>query len=206
VTVVLATRNPGKIREIGAILSGLPIDLIALDRFPGIRQVVEDGATFEENASKKALCVRDQTGLLTVADDSGLEVEALGGRPGILSARFAGEHATHAENNAKLLGLLAGIPPERRGARFVCVAALAAPGGNLVLRRGEIAGHIAEQPSGSGGFGYDPVFFVPEFGRTMAELDEGIKNRISHRAKAFGEIARLLLSQMGPRPEGAEHT
>lgn len=191
-TVVLATRNPGKIREIGAILSGLPIELISLERFPGIEQAEEDGATFEENASKKALHVRERTGLATLADDSGLEVEALGGRPGILSARFAGEHATHAENNEKLLALLAGVPPEKRRARFVCVAALAVPGGDLVFRRGEIAGYIAERPAGSGGFGYDPLFFVPRFGKTIAELDEGTKNRVSHRAKAFRKIAKVF--------------
>jgi len=202
--VVLATRNPGKIREIGAILSGLPIELVGLDIFPGLAQVKEDGATFEENATKKAISVHRHTGLTTLADDSGLEVDALDGRPGILSARFAGDRATHAENNKKLLGLLAGLPRERRRARFVCVAALALPHGRLILRRGEVEGYIAERPSGLGGFGYDPIFCVPEFGRTIAELDDAAKNRISHRAKAFMEIAQVLREELGNGWENAQ--
>jgi len=178
------------------MLVGLPIELVGLDSFPGVAEVKEDGATFEDNAAKKASCIRDETGLATLADDSGLEVEALQGRPGILSARFAGERATHAENNEKLLDLLAGLPREQRRARFVCVAALAVPDRRLVLRRGEIEGFIAEQPSGHGGFGYDPIFCVPEFGRTIAELDDATKNRISHRAKAFREIAQVLREEL----------
>jgi XTP/dITP diphosphohydrolase len=116
----------------------------------------------------------------------------LGGLPGILSARFAGEGASHAANNAKLLRLISDVPFERRTARFVCVAALALPGGEVVLRRGEVEGLITDEPAGTGGFGYDPIFYLPDFGATMAELDAAVKNRISHRARALAAIAEVL--------------
>lgn len=197
--LVLATRNPGKIVEIRAILSSLPVELVTLEGLPEIGSAEEDGLTFEQNATKKALHVWKATGLAALADDSGLEVDALGGRPGILSARFAGEEATHAENNRKLLALLSGVPPERRRARFVCVAALAKPDGEVVLTRGEVEGVISETPSGSRGFGYDPVFYLPAYGRTIAELDEATKNNISHRAGALRAMRPVIEALAGNR-------
>jgi XTP/dITP diphosphohydrolase len=190
--VVLATRNLGKVGEIAAILAGLPIELLTLGDFPEVEAAVEDGLTFEENAGKKAMQVWRQTGLTSIADDSGLEVEALGGRPGIFSARFAGEEASHEANNRKLLGLLRDVPSGERGARFVCVAALVTPQGGLSLSRGALEGVIGDAPKGAGGFGYDPVFYLPGYGKTVAELSEDLKNTMSHRAKAFAEVRRLL--------------
>ena len=190
--IILATGNPGKIREIGAILADLPIDLVTLERFPEIAAVREDGESFEENATKKAIHVSKAAGLVSLADDSGLVVDALGGRPGILSARFAGEKASHEDNNRKLLGLVSHIPFEKRRARFVCVAALAMPGGEVILRRGEVEGLITDTPAGAGGFGYDPIFYIPLLGKTIAELEEAVKNRISHRAEAFAAIALII--------------
>ncbi|MFZ1946578.1 MAG: XTP/dITP diphosphatase [bacterium] len=195
--LVLATRNAGKIREIRAILARLPVELVTLESLPEAGSAREDGLTFEDNAAKKALHVWRATGLAALADDSGLEVDALGGRPGILSARFAGESATHAENNRKLLDLLAGVPPGRRRARFVCVAALARPGGELVLTRGEVEGVISDAPAGTGGFGYDPVFYLPAYGKTIAELDEAVKNGISHRAAALRAMAPAIEALAG---------
>ena len=192
VKIVLATRNPGKIREIAAILAHLPLELVGLDRFPGVEPGEETGETFAENATAKAVHASRETGLAALADDSGLLVDALGGRPGIRSARFAGERATHEENNRKLLGLLSGVPREQRTARFVCVAALALPGGKVVLREGRLEGMITDAGAGAGGFGYDPIFLVPEFGQTVAQLDEATKNRISHRAQAFAAMAGVI--------------
>ena len=197
--LVLATRNPGKIAEIRAILSSLPVELVTLEGLPEIGSAEEDGLTFEQNAAKKALHVWKATGLAALADDSGLEVDALGGRPGILSARFAGEEATHAENNRKILALLSGVPPERRRARFVCVAALAKPDVEVVLTRGEVEGVISETPAGSRGFGYDPVFYLPAYGRTIAELDEATKNNISHRAGALRAMRPVIQALAGNR-------
>jgi XTP/dITP diphosphohydrolase len=195
--MVLATRNAGKIREIRAILAHLPVELVTLEELPRMTSAYEDGLTFEDNAAKKALHVWRATHLATLADDSGLEVDALGGRPGILSARFAGESATHAENNRKLLDLLAEVPSEQRRARFVCVAALAKPGGELVLTRGEVEGVISDAPAGTGGFGYDPVFYLPAYCRTIAELDETVKNFISHRAGALRAMRPVIEALVG---------
>jgi XTP/dITP diphosphohydrolase len=192
--LVLATKNPGKVREICAILADLPIDLVGLEGFPGVRPAEETGATFAENAAAKAAQALRETGLPALADDSGLVVDALGGSPGIRSARFAGERASHRENNLKLLGLLRGVPPELRTARFVCVAALALPGREIVLKDGRLEGLITEAPSGTGGFGYDPVFYLPQAGRTVAELDEELKNSISHRAIAFRAMVPAIRS------------
>lgn len=190
--IILATKNPGKVREIGAILAHLPVNLAGLDRFPEIEPAEERGATFAENATAKAVHACRKTGLAALADDSGLVVDALGGRPGIRSARFAGERATHQENNLKLLGLLAEVPPEKRTARFVCVAALALPTGEVVLKEGRLEGLITDAAAGTGGFGYDPIFYLPDFGKTVAQLEEATKNRISHRAEAFRAMARVI--------------
>jgi len=156
--------------------------------------VEEDGQTCQENAVKKALAIARFTGLPVVADDTGLMVDALDGRPGVYAARYAGEGATYEDNWRKLLHELQGVPPERRGARFVTVAALAGSPTDIQVVSGELAGTIAEAPTGSRGFGYDPVFFIPELGKTLAELTPNEKNRVSHRARAF-KLVRDILEQ-----------
>lgn len=194
--IVLATRNNGKIEEIKTILqdSNLKgaVEITSLLDYPDIPEIIEDGKTFAENARKKAIAVARYTGLTAIADDSGLEVEALGGAPGVWSARFAGEGATDADNIRKLLGLLNRIPDEKRGARFVCVIALATPEGQMSLVEGECRGMITNDARGTSGFGYDPVFLVPSYGKTFAELGAGVKNKISHRAIALGKLFSLL--------------
>lgn len=195
--LVLATRNPDKGRELDAMLGDLGIRIRTMAEFPGAPDVVEDGATCRENAVKKAVSAQRFTGLTAIADDTGLEVAELGGRPGVHAARYAGEKATYADNCRKLLTELAGVPPERRGARFVTVAAIAYPDGRVEVTEGVLEGRITEAQQGTGGFGYDPVFFVPEMGRTLAELSPVEKNRISHRARAF-QSAKKLLRSMQP--------
>lgn len=190
--LVLATRNPDKGRELAALLEDLGIRIRTLAEFPGAPEVVEDGETCEANAVKKAVTIARATGLPTVADDTGLMVEALGGRPGVHAARYAGPFATYEENCRKLLREMAGVPRERRGARFVTVAAFADPGGKVEVVQGVLDGAIAEAPAGTQGFGYDPVFVVPELGKTLAQLRPEEKNRISHRARAFIKIKELL--------------
>ncbi len=199
-TLVVATGNRGKLEELRALLAGLPIQVLGVSevlRPPP--QVIEDGATFEENAVKKARAVARATMMLTVADDSGLEVDVLNGRPGVRSARFAHERATDAENNAALLGALAalGEPPAGEGfpARFRCVLALVDPftgGGEPRTVAGVCEGTVIRAPRGSGGFGYDPLFVVTGTDRTMAELSEQEKNRLSHRGRAFAALRPLL--------------
>jgi XTP/dITP diphosphohydrolase len=198
-TLVMATRNPGKVRELRELLKGLNIRLLSLADFPELPEIPEEGATFRENAQAKAAAVAKLTGLPALADDSGLEVAALGGRPGVFSARYAGDVTFPAaprdqDNWQKLLQELAGVPLKARGARFVCEIALALPDGRLYHARGEVAGAIAEAPRGATGFGYDPVFLVPDYGATMAELGPEIKNRISHRARALAALSALLQS------------
>lgn len=189
---MLATRNPDKGRELEALLKDLDIRIRTLAEFPAAPEVVEDGETCEANAVKKAVTIAQYTKLPAVADDTGLMVQALGGRPGVHAARYAGEGATYESNCAKLLQELAGVPRERRGARFVTVAAVADPKGKVEAVQGTLEGLITDVPAGTKGFGYDPVFFVPELGRTLAELTPEEKNRISHRAKAFARIKELL--------------
>jgi XTP/dITP diphosphohydrolase len=189
---VLATRNPDKGRELAALLGDEGITIRTLAEFPDAPEVVEDGETCEANATKKAVTIARVTGLPSVADDTGLMVEVLGGRPGVHAARYAGEGATYEDNWKKLLRELTGVPRERRRAQFVTVAALADPKGNVSLVRGVLDGLIAEAPAGTQGFGYDPVFFVPELGKTLAQLTPAEKNRISHRAKAFAKVRELL--------------
>jgi len=194
--IVLATRNQGKIEEIRSLLKEQEgsggIEISSLKDYPDVPEIVEDGATFSENARKKALTVAQLIGQIAVADDSGLEVDALGGAPGVYSARFAGEGASDFANIKKLLELLRDIPPEKRGARFVCVMALATPDGEVSLVDGECRGMIAMEKRGTSGFGYDPVFIVPEYGETFAELGREVKNKISHRARALSKLCRLL--------------
>lgn len=187
--IVLATRNRHKFRELTALLRVPGIRWHSLTTHPGTPAVRETGRTFEANATKKALAVARATGGFAVADDSGLEVEALRWGPGVRSARFAGSHGDDRANNRKLLRLLAGLPPRNRRARYRCVLALASPAGVLAVARGAWAGRIADGPRGRGGFGYDPVFIVPGLGKTVGELAPAVKRRLSHRSRA----ARRLL-------------
>ena len=196
--VVLATRNRHKVIELVALLRDLGIAIRSLDEFPDAPDVVEDGATCEANAIKKARAIAECTGLPAVADDTGLEVDALGGRPGVYAARYAGENATYDDNCRKLLRELTGVPCERRTARFLTVAALALPSGEMRVVHGTLGGVIAEEASGALGFGYDPVFFVPELGKTLAQLSADQKNTISHRAKAFTQVKDLLQEMAFP--------
>ncbi len=196
-TLVMATRNPGKVRELRQILQDLDLRLLSLADFPEMGEIPETGATFGENAAAKAQEVARRTHLPALADDSGLEVAALQGRPGVWSARYAQDLTfpaapTDQDNWRKLLTELNGVPWEARGARFVCEIALALPAGNLYHARGECAGYIALHPKGDQGFGYDPVFWVPEYRATMAELGPRVKNRISHRARALAALKALL--------------
>jgi len=214
--IVVATRNPGKLREIRLGLEGLAVELLSLADFPAAPAVEEDGDSFAANAVKKARALCAYTGLPALADDSGLEVDALQGAPGIRSARFAGEGATDAENNVKLISLLHGIPLERRTARFRCVIALAWPrqlGSDLYFKHkaweGEVEtvegiaeGVILDKPRGAQGFGYDPLFYSPELDATFSEVAAERKLRVSHRGKALARIRQLLQSsekrQEGP--------
>ncbi|MBX3332182.1 MAG: XTP/dITP diphosphatase [Nitrospira sp.] len=190
--ILLATRNQDKVRELAVLLGDLGIRIRTLADFPSAPEVEEDGLTCEANALKKARETASATGIPSVADDTGLEVDALGGRPGVFAARYAGERATYEDNCRKLIKELDGVPPARRTARFTTVAALAMPEGHFRTAVGTLVGVIAEGFVGTQGFGYDPVFFVPELGRTLAELTAEEKNRISHRAKAFRAMADIL--------------
>jgi XTP/dITP diphosphohydrolase len=197
--LVMATRNPGKIREIQALLTDFGVSLLSLADFPGLPEIPEEGATFAENAATKALAVAGLTQHAALADDSGLVVDALKGAPGVFSARYAQDRTgprppTDADNWGKLLDELQGVPWGERGAHFVCEIALATPGGRVLRARGECAGIIALAPQGDTGFGYDPVFWVPEYGATMAQLGPEIKNQISHRARALAAFTALLRS------------
>jgi XTP/dITP diphosphohydrolase len=190
--LVLATRNRHKGEELAALLGGLGIRIRTLDEFPDAPEVVEDGDTCEANAIKKAHAIAAWTGLPAVADDTGLEVDALGGRPGVYAARYAGEDATYEDNCQKLLLELTGVPPEQRTARFLTVAAIALPLDGVRVTQGVLDGVIAEEPRGALGFGYDPPFLIPELGKTLAELSADQKNAISHRGKAFTQAIALL--------------
>jgi XTP/dITP diphosphohydrolase len=194
--LVLATRNRHKGLELAALLGDLGITIRTLDEFPDAPDVVEDGDTCEANAIKKARAIAEFTGLPAVADDTGLEVDALGGRPGVYAARYAGEDATYEDNCRKLLRELAGVPCERRTARFLTVAAIALPSDGVRVAQGTLEGVIAEEASGTLGFGYDPVFLIPELGKTLAQLSADQKNIISHRAKAFAKMREILSASM----------
>jgi XTP/dITP diphosphohydrolase len=189
--LLIATTNPGKFVEIAAALRELPFRLLSLRDFQA-PSVIEDADTFLGNARKKAHELARWSGQLTLADDSGLVVEALAGRPGIHSARYAGETATDEDNRQKLLKDLEGVPEPKRGAAFVCVLVLATPEGEELVAEGRIEGRITVSPMGEGGFGYDPLFFVPELGKTTAEITLEEKNRISHRGQALGVMRRKM--------------
>jgi XTP/dITP diphosphohydrolase len=193
VQLLIATNNPGKIREYQALLSGLNLQLCGLADVGITTEVDEVGQTFEENARLKAMAYGQASGLPTLADDSGLEVEVLNNAPGVYSARYAGKGATDADRYRKLLVALASVPWEKRVARFRCVIALAWPGGTVETFEGQCDGVIAFEPKGTNGFGFDPVFYMPEHGCTMAELPEDKKNQISHRARA-ARLARERLT------------
>ncbi len=199
--LILATKNQGKVRELRELLQDLGIEVSSLQDVEGLPEVIEDGDSFFENAMKKARTIAEATGLMALADDSGLEVDALGGGPGVRSARFSGPGATDESNNQKLLEMLEGVPPEGRGARFRCVMVLYHPSGKWLATEGACEGLIGTSPRGTKGFGYDPVFFLPDRGKTMAELDLEEKNRISHRGKALGALREKLpgfLSSLPP--------
>ena len=189
--VVLATRNAGKLREVRALLADLPCLVVGLEAFPEV-VLPEEGDDYAANAAAKALAAARTTGLPALGDDSGIEVDALGGAPGARSARFGGPALDAAGRNAKLLAGLVELPAEKRGARFFCVAALAAPDGALALSEGECRGRVLGAPRGAGGFGYDPVFQPEGFAVSMAELPEAEKNRLSHRARAFAGLRPAL--------------
>ncbi len=188
--LVVATHNPHKAKEISAILKEQDYEILSLKDFPDAPVVIEDGNTFEENSVKKASIIAQHTGLLTLADDSGLEVDALGGKPGIRSARFA---ATDKKRIRKLLLLLQNVPEHKRTARFKCAMALSNPKGQAKVVVGICEGNITFEPRGKTGFGYDPIFLAPGYGKTFAELGPEIKNRISHRAIALQKVKNILL-------------
>ncbi len=190
-TVVLATSNKGKIAEFKELLKDFGLTVKGLDEYPEIGEIPEPGETFLENSIIKAQTVANLTGLIAVADDSGLEVDALGGRPGVYSARYSGEDATPAKNNLKLLEELDGVEEAKRTARFVCVMVAATPNNIRIQSRGEWDGRIAFELSGAEGFGYDPLFFDPELGCVSAEMTRETKNSRSHRGKAL----RALMAQ-----------
>lgn len=175
------------------------VEVLSLVDFPGHPALIEDGQSFAENALKKARTMCEYTGLLTIADDSGLEVDYLDGAPGIYSARFAGEPKSDRRNNKKLLQLLAGVPWEKRTARFVCALAIVDPGGEEHVVLGTCEGYILEEPRGTGGFGYDPLFYYPPFKKSFAELDTEQKNQVSHRARAFAKGSAVLKSILANR-------
>lgn len=207
-TIVLATSNHGKLAELRALLADLPVQLRSAAEVLGEQPtIVEDGATFEENALIKARAIARATRTLALADDSGLEVDALGGRPGVRSARFAHERATDAENNAALLRELSEIEEGARSARFRCVLALVDPWheSDVHIAKGSCEGSIARAPRGSGGFGYDPLFIVAGLdGKAMAELDETEKNRVSHRGRAVQALREILVKLLNARLDETE--
>ncbi len=190
--LLIATHNPGKKREFAELLRGLDLEFCTLADLGEQKTVEETGGTYAENALLKARGYAVMTGLTTLADDSGLEVDALGGAPGVLSARYAGEDASDEARYRLLLHNLEGVPEGLRTARFRCVIAIAWPDGRAELAEGAIEGRITREPVGAQGFGYDPVFWVPEQGKTMAELAPEVKNSISHRARAATAAAGIL--------------
>jgi len=190
--IVLATRNKGKIKEIKELLSTLcpELEVLGLDSFPNIGEIPETGNTFEENALQKARTVCELTELISLADDSGLVVPAIGGEPGVYSARYSGPDATDEKNNAKLLAKMQNLAEPERYAYFACVMAVCAPDGQTLVAHGKWEGKIAFQPKGEHGFGYDPIFIDKESGRHAAEMTREEKNKISHRAKALKELLK----------------
>jgi XTP/dITP diphosphohydrolase len=199
--VIVATRNEGKIREIREALKGLGLRIHALSDFSGVPEIEEDGESFAENALKKARLYSKHFGKLTIADDSGLEVDGLDEMPGIYSARYAGEGASSQDNNRKLLRAMEGIPISKRGARFKCILAVVSPDGREVIAEGSCRGRIGFREKGKRGFGYDPLFVLPKYGKTMAELSLEEKNSISHRGKALRKLKKIITNFQAPIPK-----
>ena len=193
--LLIATTNQGKVREYRSLLKDVPFNLVSMTD-EGITTTVEEtGTTFKENAGLKAEALAAESRLLTLADDSGIEVDALGGEPGVMSARYAGDDATDAERVAYLLSKMMDVPEGKRTARFRCVIAVAEPDGDTEYFTGECEGIVSYEPAGELGFGYDPVFYIPEFGKTIAELGPEVKNRISHRARAAEKARKALIDR-----------
>lgn len=190
--ILLATQNQGKVKELQELLANAQIEVLSLRDIPDWEEVEETGSTFAENAAFKAHTAVQRTGYITIADDSGLEVDALGGAPGVYSARYAGEPKDDERNNDKLLKALEEVPDEERTGRFRCALVIATPEGQEFLTEGTVEGRILRTRRGQAGFGYDPLFFIPDFGRTMAELTMLQKNKVSHRAQAFQKAIPLL--------------
>ena len=206
IELLIATTNRGKFAEVESSLKHLPLKMIPLQSLENFPAVVEDGATYEENALKKARTLAEYSGYLTLADDSGLEVDALNGAPGVYSARYSGEAGNDQKNNEKVLNALKDVPEDRRTARFVCVLALCGlqsqgPKKKLLVRE-SCAGRIAFSPKGQNGFGYDPIFFYPPLGKTFGEIDRETKATVSHRGKAIKRLAQSLSSivHLGTKP------
>ncbi len=190
--IVFATKNEGKVREISEMLGQDNIEMISLNHFQSFPEVVEDGQTYCENALKKARTISEFTGEITLADDSGLQVDALDGNPGLYSARYAGPKATDEENNGKLLDQLKDVPPERRTASFHCALVLYYPDGRYVSFEAKWSGRIIDEFRGTNGFGYDPIFLADQLNKTAAELPPEIKNKVSHRGQAFEKLKHYL--------------
>ena len=191
-TLLLATRNLHKLEEFRAIFSDLPLRLLSLRDLQLAIDVEETGTTYAENAELKARAYAQVSNMSTLADDSGLEIDALGGAPGVQSARYLGSETSYEERFRVILEQLKGLPLDKRSARFRCVIALVEPSGYIRMVEGVVEGVIADSPRGSNGFGYDPIFFIPELGKTFAELEPEHKNRISHRARAAQSARKLL--------------
>lgn len=193
--IVVATHNKGKIREFKAALAEIGIEAVGIGELVKVPEPVEDGTTFAANARIKAQYYMKACGLPCLADDSGLEVDALGGAPGVFSARYAGEHATDEDNNKKLLAALQDVPAEKRTGRYVAALVLSYPGGHELTATGYCEGVVIDEARGEGGFGYDPYFYVPSLGHTMAEIPLEEKNAISHRGLALKKLIALLKDQ-----------
>ena len=191
-TVIIASTNQGKLKEFKELMKGLSVEVKSLKDFPEIGDIEENGASFAENAYIKAKAVFDATGCLSIADDSGLEVDALDGAPGIYSARYAGEEKNDTANNEKLLSEMNVVSDENRGAQFHCAIVAIDQNGTRYDAEGIVRGHILRAPQGENGFGYDPLFYIEEFGRTTAELSMDEKNKISHRGQAVRQIVEIL--------------
>ncbi len=200
IELLLATHNAGKVREIRQLAAGRDWLWHSLDDFPDVPEAVEDADTFAGNARRKALHYAEATGLPTLADDSGLELDCLGGAPGVHSARFAGRPHDDAANNRKLVAALEGVPPEQRTARFRCAMVLARPGQVLAETHGAVEGRFIDEPRGANGFGYDPHFLVPSLGKTMAELPAQEKNALSHRGQALRAMLPKIVNLLGEGP------
>jgi len=193
---VLATGNPAKAREMAALLNGIPFRIVHLADFPGVALPPEGETSYAENALGKARAVASATGEIALADDSGIEVDALSGRPGVLSARYGGADLSDPERCRAMLEEMAGVPAERRGARFRCLIAIVCPRhGRETTVEGVVEGVLLEAPRGAGGFGYDPIFFYPPLGKSFAEIPAEEKNRVSHRAQACRRARQWLLTQ-----------